>query len=212
VTTPENQVAIANFLCDLLHHEDARIRARAAKALGKLGLESTIPNLCQTVTEDPDLQVRLTAIDALVLIAKPELSMTEPAKNQPTFQINQVGNLNTGDVTIQGDQVGFQSNYAFPDPESAEATRAVSELLQDIRQRYPQASDDDILAIIEKGFATLQRGNPKKWRKWVDLFSLVFAGGLEAVKVVAPALGIPIEVGKRLYEICDRQRQQLPGT
>jgi len=65
--------------------------------------------------------------------------------------------------------------------------------------------------MIEKGFATMQRTNPQKWRKWVDLFSVVFAGGLEAVKVVAPILGIPIEVGKRLYEMSDRNRKQLPG-
>jgi len=39
----------------------------------------------------------------------------------------------------------------------------------------------------------------------------VFAGGLEAVKVVAPILGIPIEVGKSLYEMSDRNRKQLPG-
>ena len=57
----------------------------------------------------------------------------------------------------------------------------------------------------------MQQTNPQKWRKWVDLFSVVFAGGLEAVKVVAPILGIPIEVGKRLYEMSDRNRKQLPG-
>ena len=43
----------------------------------------------------------------------------------------------------------------------------------------------------------------KKWRRWLDIFSLVFAGGSEAVKILAPPLGIPIEVGKRLYEIWD---------
>lgn len=42
--------------------------------------------------------------------------------------------------------------------------------------------------------------------------SVVFAGGLETVKVVAPVLGIQIEVGKRLYEISDRNRKQLPGN
>lgn len=138
--------------------------------------------------------------------------MTNQPKNQPTFHINTVGNLNTGDVTIQGDQVGIQHNYAFPDPKQAEATRAISELLQDIRSRHPQASDAEILEMIENGFATMRQTNPQKWRKWVDLFSVVFAGGVEAVKVVAPILGIPIEVGKRLYEICDRNRKQLPSS
>jgi len=112
--------------------------------------------------------------------------------------------------TVEGDQIVTQ--YAFPDPKQAEATGAVADLLQDIRQRYPQASDDEILERIEKGFATMRQTNPQKWRKWVDVFTVVFAGGLEAVKVVAPVLGIPIEVGKRLYEISDRNRKQLSGS
>jgi len=36
----------------------------------------------------------------------------KPPKPQPTFHINQVGNLNTGDVAIQGDQIGIQTNNA----------------------------------------------------------------------------------------------------
>lgn len=38
--------------------------------------------------------------------------MTEAPKKQPTFHINQVGNINTGDITIEGDQIGIQHNYA----------------------------------------------------------------------------------------------------
>ena len=132
-----------------------------------------------------------------------------------TFNIGNLNadnsNLNLGG-TVEGDQIVTQSNYSFPDPKSAEVTQAVSDLLQDIRLRYPHASDDEILEMIEKGFATMQQTNPQKWRKWVDVFSVMFAGGLEAVKVVAPVLGIPIEVGKRLYEISDRNRKQLPGN
>lgn len=112
--------------------------------------------------------------------------------------------------TVEGDQIVTQ--YTFPEPKQTEATRVVSDLLQDIRQRHPQASDDEILEMIEKGFATMRQTNPQKWRKWVDLFSVVFASGLETVKVVAPMFGIPIEVGKRLYEISDRNRKQLPGS
>ena len=133
--------------------------------------------------------------------------------NNNTFNINSFNAdnaaINLGG-TVEGDQNVTQ--YTFPDPKQTEATRAVSDLLEDIRQRHPQASDDEILEMIEKGFATMQRTNPQKWRKWVDVFSVVFAGGLEAVKVVAPPLGIPIEVGKRLYEIGDRNRKQLPGS
>jgi hypothetical protein len=55
-----------------------------------------------------------------------------------------------------------------------------------------------------------QQNNPQKWQKWVDILSIVFVGGVEAVKMVAPVLGMPIEIGKRLYEIYARNRQQLP--
>lgn len=34
--------------------------------------------------------------------------MTDTPKNQPTFHIQQVGNINTGDMTIHGDQIGIQ--------------------------------------------------------------------------------------------------------
>lgn len=103
----------------------------------------------------------------------------------------------------------IEHNCASPDPKQAEATRNVSELLQDIRSRHPQASDVEILSIVDSGLVTMQQTNPQKWRRWVDVFSVMFAGGIEAVKIVAPVLGIPIEVCKRLYEIYDRNRKQL---
>jgi hypothetical protein len=153
-------------------------------------------------------------MDALVLIAKPELItlMTEQSKNQPTFHINQVGNLNSGDVTVARDMVGIQYNYTFPEPKQAEAVSQVSEVIQDIRQQNPQASETQIVDIIEGELATMHQNEPQKWQGWVDILSVVFAGGLEAIKIVAPALGIPIAITQRLYEIYDRNRNQLPGN
>ena len=52
----------------------------------------------------------------------------------------------------------------------------------------------------------MHQNDPQKWQGWVDVLSVVFAGGVEAIKIIAPALGIPIEVAKRLYEIYDRNR------
>ncbi len=213
--TPENLQAIVQILCKLLRDsEEPRIRAKAALSLGKLGIESAIPELDRAASTDPDIQVRVSAIDALVFIAKPELVilMTEPSKNQNTFHINQVGSINNDEVNVQGDMVGFQYNYTFSEPKQAEAVSEVSELLQDIRQQYPQASEAEILEIIQRGLATMHQENQNKWRRWVDLLSLVFAGGVEAIKIVAPALGIPIAMAQRLYEIYDRNRNQLPGN
>ncbi len=213
--TPENLQAIFQILCKLLRDsEEPIIRAKAALSLGKLGIESAIPELDRAASTDPDIQVRVSAIDALILIAKPELItlMTEPSKNQPTFHIHQVGQINSGDVNVERDMVGFQYNYAFPDPKQAEAVSEFSQQLQNIRQQYPEASEAEILDIIQSALATIYQDNPQEWRGWVDLLSLVFAGGIEGIKIVAPALGIPIAMAQRLYEIYDRNRNQLPGN
>lgn len=213
--TPENLQAIFQILCKLLRNsEEPIIRGKAALSLGKLGIELAIPELDRAASTDPDIQVRLSAIDALLLIAKPELItlMTEQPKNQNTWNINQVGSINPGEVTIQRDMVGFQYNYTFPDPKQAEAVSEVSELLQDIRQQNPQASETETIDIIDRGLATMHQENPQKWRRWVDILSVVFAGGVEGIKIVAPALGIPIAMAQRLYEIYDRNRNQLPGN
>ena len=213
--TPENQQAIVQILCKLLRDsEEPRIRAKAALSLGKLGIESAIPELSQAASTDPDIQVRLSAIDALVLIAKPELItlMTEQSKNQNTWNITQVGSINNDEVNVQGDMVGFQYNYTFPDPKQAEAVSEFSQQLQNIRQQYPEASEAEILEMIQSALATTYQENPQEWRGWVDLLSLVFAGGVEGIKIVAPALGIPIAMAQRLYEIYDGNRNQLPGN
>jgi hypothetical protein len=214
--TPENQQAIVLILCKLLRNSDepSRIRVHAAVSLGKLGIESAILELSQAASADPDIQVRLSAMDALVLIAKPELAplMTEPSKNQNTWNITQVGSINNDEVNVQRDMVGFQYNYTFPDPKQAEAVSEFSQQLQNIRQQYPEASEAEILDMIQSALATTYQENPQEWRGWVDLLSLVFAGGVEGIKIVAPALGIPIEMARRLYEIYDRNRNQLPGN
>jgi len=43
--------------------------------------------------------------------------MTNSPKNQATFNINSVGNLNAGNLTIQGDQIGIQDNAEDPEIE-----------------------------------------------------------------------------------------------
>lgn len=112
--TPENRQVILETLCTLLTNStDSTIRIRAAQSLGRLSAESSIPLLCQLAVQDQDTDVRLAIMDALVAIAQSQSTnpMPEPSKNQPTFHINQVGNINTGDVTIQGNQIGEQHNH-----------------------------------------------------------------------------------------------------
>lgn len=131
--------------------------------------------------------------------------MTESSKYNIKAEVNQIIEKNDGHV------IGKQNNYAT-DPKVAEALNNISQILENLHQQNPQASDAEILDIITKGFETMPQNKPKQWQRWQDTLSVVFAGGIEAVKVFFPAAGIPIEVGKRLYEIYDRNRKQLPSS
>ncbi|MGJ3246852.1 MAG: hypothetical protein ACFE0I_12350 [Elainellaceae cyanobacterium] len=87
--------------------------------------------------------------------------MTEPSKNQPTFHINQVGTVNTGDVTIQGDQIGIQQN-GVQDPNVTTALTEIQQLLNKLQQ-YPQPTTEaEAKTIIEAEFTDLQRTQPGK--------------------------------------------------
>lgn len=121
--------------------------------------------------------------------------------------VNFASNYGSQDVT----KIGTQNNYAA-DPKVSEALKNISQLVGNVRQKHPQASDAEILDIITTGFETMPQTNPQKWQRWQDTLSIVFAGGIEAAKMLFPPAGIPIEVGKRLYEICDRNRKQLPSS
>lgn len=136
--------------------------------------------------------------------------MTDTPKNQPIFNINQVGNLNTGDITIQGDQIGIQTHNYAPAP-NTEVTQQLTNLLTQLRAKYSTKTDAEIFEILVNGFATMPQKNPENWQRWQDILSVIFSGGVEATKILVPVAGIPIEILKRLYEIYDRNRKQLPG-
>jgi hypothetical protein len=211
--TPENRQIIIETLCTLLTEAtDSTIRVQAAQALGRLGAETSIPLLCQILHQDSDTDVRLAIIDAFIVIHQSQSaqSMPEQPQNQPIFNINQVGNINTGETTITGDQIGIQHNYA-PEP-NTEAEQQLVQLLTKLRSQSPNATDAEIFNILIDNFSNMPQTDPSTWQRWQDIFSVIFAGGVEAAKVLAPMAGIPIEVLRRLYEICDRNKKQLPGA
>ena len=111
--------------------------------------------------------------------------------------------------TIQGDQIGTQNQYAH-DPEVTSAIASLQTLLTQLRQKYPNATDEQLFQTLINGFAEMPQQNPQNWQRWRDVFSVLFSGGIEATKVFVPMAGIPIEVIKKLYEIYDRDRKQLP--
>lgn len=145
----------------------------------------------------------------------PLLSINPYNRIQPGVTVNNtfnIGNLDAGSGsvnlggTITGDQVGTQNNYAS-DPK---IIKALAKILEEIQQKHSQPSSQTP-DIIDVEFEEIKRDQPQRWQTIMDLLSVTFAGGVEAIKIVAPQLGIPIEVVKRLYEIYDRNRKSLPA-
>ncbi|NES19432.1 MAG: hypothetical protein F6K41_11000 [Symploca sp. SIO3E6] len=124
--------------------------------------------------------------------------MTNSHEYKINTEVNQIVEQNPGTV------IGKQNNYAA-DSKIPEALKSISQLLENVQQKYPQASDAEILDIITEGFENMPQNNPKQWQRWRDTLSIVFAGGIESIKLLLPPAGIPIEVIKRLYEIYNRK-------
>lgn len=105
--------------------------------------------------------------------------MAEVPKNQPTFHINQVGNINTGDVTISGDQVGIQHNYA-QQQDLAQAAKDIRDLLQHLDLDYATTTapeqttaitrtvDQQPPAVRARIVGALEKGGKKALEKLVD--------------------------------------------
>jgi hypothetical protein len=104
-----------------------------------------------------------------------------------------------------------QHNYT-PDHQKSAAEQQLQSIVSKLRQKYPDATDEQLFQRLIEGFEAMPRQNPQNWQRWQDIFSLLFAGGIEATKVLVPVAGIPIEVSRRLYEIYARDRKELPGN
>ena len=109
--------------------------------------------------------------------------MSETSKYQNTFHFNQApGNVNTGDVTIQRDQVGVQHNYAPEQKQNlAEAAKEIQQLLDQLSQTYPTTTESQKQAVANQAIARIKRDNPTTWQR---LRSATEAALIEAFKEV----------------------------
>ena len=109
--------------------------------------------------------------------------MSETSKYQNSFHFNQApGNVNTGDVTIQRDQVGIQHNYAPEQKQNlAEAAKEIQQLLDQLSQIYPTTTEREKQALASQAIARIKRDNPTTWQR---LRSAGEAALIEALKEV----------------------------
>jgi hypothetical protein len=182
------------ILCTALRHDPSpQIRALSAQTLVQIGMNREIANALQeSLQTESDEAVRNAIIQAISdyhTLTKNK-KMSDLPKVQMTFNAPVYGVAGN----VEGDQI---INTVEP------------ETLADIKKilaNYPKATNTEAAEIIDTEFTQIQSNNPQRWQKWMDIFSVAFAGGTESVKILAPAVGIPIEVMKRLYKIYQRNR------
>ena len=107
--------------------------------------------------------------------------MTNQPKNQPTFHINRVGNLNTGDVTIAGDQIGIQNIQ----PESQDTSLlAIVQIIQELEKKYTLVQDpQQEIDIIDAEFKSLEASRSPQWQNLLNIKHLYNGGKKATVKV-----------------------------
>ena len=107
--------------------------------------------------------------------------MTNPPKNQPTFHINSVGNLNTGDVTIAGDQIGTQN---IQQESQDTALLAIVQIIQELEKKYTFVQDpQQAIDIIDAEFKSLEASRSPQWQNLLNVKRLYNGGKKAAVKV-----------------------------
>jgi HEAT repeats len=186
--TPAEKSGVIDLLCQIiLTDRDYRVRLISAESLGKLKDARAISALSQAASQDPAFQVRIGAVEALILICNYQESidlMSEQPKNQPTFNIGTVGNINTGDVDLKGDQIGIQYNYRT-DPEVQAASIELQTLLSELQTKNPSiATTEEALAVIDVEFTEIKQTNDRKLTK-LPQFLLEPKRHIKAIKATA---------------------------
>jgi tetrahydromethanopterin S-methyltransferase subunit A len=91
--------------------------------------------------------------------------------------------------------------------EQDKAIFTLQQTIADIQNKQTASSRTNINNIIDVEFTVIHKKDPAKWQLLMDGMSVIFAGGVEATKILSPIAGIPIEVLKRLYEIWSRNKK-----
>ena len=199
-------------------------------ALGKLGASKAIPLLWKAV-DCFDLHIAKEAFQAIQYIQldckfynyeiyRKTIDRKPPAKARGTPEVlagiaQDVKQIRSHQMTepsrtfnIHGNYIekneGGYHEYNYAPESKTQPTEQLTNLLAQLRTKYPDKTDSEIFDILLKGFDAMPQNNPQNWQRWQDIFSVLFSGGVEATKILVPVAGIPLEILKRLYEIYDR--------
>lgn len=204
------RLKVIQTLCRTLQQDSLPLaRVIAADTLGVMQAKTqeAIDTLCKVIVEDPEAIVRIaTALALRKIYGDPQTStelqevlnlMSEQPKVQMTFNAPVTG--------VAGNVEGDFNNLNVPTPELTEALDNLKQLIEEFQQKSStsiEATDaTQIAEIVEAELVEIQRTDPSQWRQIWGWLDIIFTGGVEAVKIIFPVAGIPIEVGRKIYDI-----------
>jgi hypothetical protein len=162
------------------------------------------------IFHSPPAKPQPTQPDTLATIVT-TVDMIDKRTKQMADQPARIFNLHDKAQYFEKVEGGYHEHNYAPQANLKE-TEQLTQLLQKLRTSNPNATEEQIFDILLRGFQTMPQNNPQNWQSWQNILGLIFVGGVEGIKIVCPPAGIPIEVGRKLYDIYDRNRKQLPGA
>ena len=209
--------AIKNIKIELIYQFLPYLKNLTYQSEKCLGLDPmiTIQSRCgfynYEIANLTEISSSSNSVDVSELLATIDRTTKESNKeikqmaDKPSIQMNFHGSVENAVGNVEGDM-----NINNAPSSQEEAVKSVIDLLANLRQKYPNASDTEIIDIMTKTFENISDNNPQKWQSWQNIFSLLFIGGTELVKLAQPITAIPIEVVKQLHKIYTDNRKQLP--
>jgi hypothetical protein len=116
--------------------------------------------------------------------------MSEASKVQMNFHApvtSAVGNVQ-GDLYVNA-----------PAKTPAEAAKEIQDLLAQLNLNTKAITEPEQKSLITRIIQAIQRSN--------NLRDIFISGGIEGIKLICPPLGIPIEMGKKLLEAAEKEKQ-----
>jgi hypothetical protein len=104
--------------------------------------------------------------------------------SNPSFNFNApVGQVNTGNITVTGDNIGTQNNYYGADPEIADLAQQLDDLAQTLQDemKLDPSNESDLAIAAEEGKKEIEKHPTLKDR----LIAALKAGAFETIKQYA---------------------------
>ncbi|MGD2181801.1 HEAT repeat domain-containing protein [Lusitaniella coriacea] len=186
----------------LLNDQSALVRVEAAKALAKIGVdcENAISALCEAALRDLDPVVRQSAISALADIYQDDRTLNSLNRAITTMSESRKVEMNFN-APVTGAAGNVEGDFINNPPQNlSDAAAEIQQLLTQLNQTYPATTESEQQQLANRVDEEIKTN--------ARIRDIVLAGGIELIKILCPALGIPIEMGMKWRETAKKNKEE----